>query len=163
MRNEWRIIEDFPNYFVNPLADVMNARNESLIRPSVVNSGVLSVVLFQGGIPHRRSLAKVVAETFVLKPTAWCNTPIHLDGERGNCQARNLMWRPRHIAIRYHRQVETFPTLQNPKPIINLDTGEIFPTIQHVAVRYGLIVNELVDCIIRGRPTWPDKLRFDFT
>jgi hypothetical protein len=164
MRNEWREIQDFPNYFVNPLAQIMNGRTESLlVATEESNYGSLSIVLFKGSHGYRRSLAKVVAFAFIAKPTHWCDTPIHLDGDRGNCVASNLMWRPRHIAVKYHRQQANLPIINNPKKVQNITTGEMFENVQEAARAHGLLIHDLVDYILNGTPSWPDKHRFIFT
>ncbi len=163
MRNEWHPIEEFPNYFVNPLAHVLHGKTGTLLKHTPVDYGVLTVVLFKGGHGSRRSLAKIVAGAFVTKPTHWCDTPIHLDGNRGNCEAVNLMWRPRHIAIKYHQQQANLPQLHNPHPVKNLTTGEVFENVQKAAQRHGLLIHDLVDYILESTPSWPDKHRFIFT
>lgn len=77
------------------------------------------------------------------------NAIIHLDGNRSNCEATNLMWRPRWYAIRYHRMFNEDPS--NASVMIQ-ETGEIFGTLRELCVKYGLYEGYTYLDVIRGEP-----------
>lgn len=83
-----------------------------------------------------KSVALLVAKEFLTRPrNSMYNTLIYLDGDKTNCAASNLMWRPRWYAVRYHKMFGETPI--NVSVIIQ-ETGETFATLRDLCVKYGL-------------------------
>lgn len=143
MRQEWRRIDDFDGYDVSEDGDVYNSFNEKLLTKTINQQGIPTVALvkdFIDGKQRRRSVPLLVAKAFLPDPPSeHFNTPIHLDGDRSNCRANNLTWRPRWFAIKYHQErcIEPFPNWVRPFEVI--ETGEIFDHPKPCAIRYGLL------------------------
>jgi len=119
------------------------------------------VTLRINGRTVTRSVAKMVSETFVVREKPWddpsiFNTPIHLDGNRINCGAWNLKWRPRNFAIEYHRQFLNDGFDNNVCPIEVMETGRIFKTVRDFCMYYG-VLNTTVLQTLRGiyLHVWP--------
>lgn len=92
--------------------------------------------LMKDDIRFTRSVALIVAEAYLAPPRNEAyNSIIHLDGDKGNCAANNLAWRPRWYAIRYHQMFNREP--MNVSVLIE-DTGEVFGTLREACVKYGL-------------------------
>ena len=92
----------------------------------------------------------MVADAFVDGKTDLFNTPIHLDGDRENCSAENLMWRPRWFAVQFHRQFQS-PEFYNESPrIFNVDTGEEYDSVRECCIDQGLYYNDVYRSYIHG-------------
>jgi NUMOD4 motif len=163
MLETWEIIEEFPDYMVSDLGRVANRSTGQLLTMSLVQYGVPTVGLMRDDKQHRRSVPMLVAKTFLpAPPREDFDTPIHLDGNRSNCKADNLMWRPRWFAIRFHRerrigQYEEWPVL-----VQNQNTGEVFRSIKECARVYGLLETELHLGIANKEPVFPEGAYFRF-
>lgn len=107
-----------------------------------------------------RSVAVLVAEAFLPRPRdpELNNAVIHRDGNRHNVRAKNLMWRPRGYAIRYHQQFDyyRFHRMLTPVgtqlPVIDIDTEEVFYNSTDCAIANGLLEVQLMLAITNERP-----------
>jgi hypothetical protein len=104
----WRQIYEFPGYSVSNMGRVRNDETGRIMALSRNQYGIVNVGLVLGRKQYKRSVALLVADAFL--PT-WesevFTSPIHLNGDRSDCRAENLMWRPRWFAAKYHRQFKT--------------------------------------------------------
>lgn len=100
----WEEILDFPGYAISDLGNVCHQESGKDVARLKNTRGVLYVHLNREGRQYSRSVAMLVAKHFDPPPYSRYDTIIHLDGDRMNCEARNLRWRPRSFAINYHRQ-----------------------------------------------------------
>src|SRR4051794_2006535 len=135
----WREIPDFPGYSVSNMGRVRNDDTRRIMALSRNQYGILYVGLTYGREQFKRSVAVLVADHFL--PTFESDafdTPIHLNGDRSDCRAENLMWRPRDFAIRFHKQFRNDRILVK-KTIEDLKTGERFRNSMAVAQRFGLL------------------------
>lgn len=99
--------------------------------------GIISVGLNRNGIQRKRSVSRLVAAAFLPEPKdPNFDTPIHLDGDRSNNRADNLMWRPRWFAIEYQQQ---FEHEEDGTPVKEVDSGIRFNSIREAAINYGLL------------------------
>jgi hypothetical protein len=89
------------------------------------------------------------------------DTPINLDGDRVNCQAVNLMWRPRWYAVQYAHQFKDPYDKPILVPVRAVDTGEEFENSLQAACRYGLLEREVVLSIINHTLAWPTYQQFE--
>lgn len=145
-KEQWEEIAEFPDYLVSNLGAVTNIKRggtELNGRPN--QYGHLRVGLVRDGVQYTRGLALIVAEAFVPKPHEHWNTPIHLDGDVANCRADNLMWRPRPIAIRFHRQfwIDDFH-INYQVQIVEINTGNKYESVKEACMAHGLYYYDVV-------------------
>src|SRR3954451_14748855 len=104
--DDWRPIDGFPGYSINPLGQVVRDSTGRLLVPRYNQYGVPYVGLMREWQQCSRSLPRLVARTFLSPPSEIFDTPIQLDGDPANCRVDNLMWRPRWYAVLYKRQFD---------------------------------------------------------
>lgn len=157
----WKKIPGYPDYSINPLGQVRHDKNERLVAPRLNQYGVPYVGLMRGWKQEIRSLARMVALTFLYIPSEIFNTPIQLDGNPLNVRLDNLMWRPRWYAVQYKRQFKK--RYDNPvnDPVHAIQEREVFKTSFEAAKRYGLLEREVVLSIINRTPAWPTYQQFE--
>lgn len=160
---EWRPVEGFPGYSVNPLGQVRRNANLRLLMPRFNEYDVPYVGLMRNWQQCIRSLPRLVAMAFLQRPTEIFDTPIQVDGDRSNCRVDNLMWRPRWYAVKYNRQFTDRYRYDNPldTPIRSIIDGEHFPDSLTAACRYGLLEREVVLSVLNRTPAWPTYQYFE--
>src|SRR5688572_8496873 len=101
----WAEIPSFEQYGISNYGAVRNPRGRYL-SAGRNQGGIAYVTLYKEGRPFNRALSPIVAGAFLEPPQhhSW-ETPIHLNGNRADVTAWNLMWRPRWFAIDYHQQI----------------------------------------------------------
>lgn len=160
-REEWDEIEEFPNYLVSNWGNVYNMKRGEMRRQFLTQRGYNAVTIFKDGRPYTRSVALLVAKSFVPNPDERrFDSIISLDGNRLECYFENLMWRPRPFAIRYHKQFDEKTFLTHRRPVRNVDTWERFPRLQDATMKYGLIFNHAFIAVCNGEMTWPTMQRY---
>lgn len=164
---DWLPVSEFPGYSVNPLGQVRNDETERLLFTRQNQFGVPYVRLTRDLRQHTRSLPRLVATAFVPQPSKFFDTPINLDGNRVDCRASNLAWRPRWYAILYTNQFrEEDPwRYEHPieVPIKDKDTGLVFPDSLSAACHNGLLEREVVLSILNNTVTWPTFQEFELS
>lgn len=138
MIERWEEIEGFPEYAVSDMGEVVSIKRDIVRRPSINAQGVYKVTLSRDGRLATRSVAVLVAEQFVEGKSELNDTVIHLDGDRSNCRADNLMWKPRWFAIKFHRQFLNPKFYEDYTPFYDLATGEEYHGLREAAMRHGL-------------------------
>jgi hypothetical protein len=132
----WADISGFDQYSISSQGRVRRNRDGRLMAISFTNGGIAFVSLSNGGRQYSKAVAPLVAEAFLEEPEDPCwDTPIHLNGDRSDNRAENLMWRPRWYAIYYHKDLVFYDGLD--KKVRDVDSGEVL-TIQEMAMKYGL-------------------------
>jgi hypothetical protein len=115
------------------------------------------------GKQYRRSVSGLVAQAFLDDPVREdFNTPIHLDGDRKNCRADNLEWRPRWFAVNYHKERLNPPFPKWTRDIRLMDTLEIFDNPSQAAVKYGLLERDIHKAIVQGLTVFPFNYEFQY-
>jgi len=115
----------------------------------------------RNGVQVNRSLPLLVASAFIKKDVDTFDTPINLNGDRADCRADNLMWRPRWFARRYNRQFKSAPLFRIDDPVYCVDTEELFPNSFEAACRYGLLESDVVKSIELMTYAWPTYQIFE--
>lgn len=159
--DDWKPVEGFPGYSVNSMGQVRRNATKRVIHPRVSQYGVAYVGLMRNWQQCIRSLPRLVARAFVQSPSEIFNTPIQLDGDPLNCQAVNLMWRPRWYAVQYKRQFQDRYANPIKVPVRSVGDGEKFPNSWTAAQRYGLLEREVVLSVVNRTPAWPTYQRFE--
>jgi hypothetical protein len=108
-----------------------------------------------------RSLPRLVAHTFLSRPSEIFDTPIQLDGDPTNCRVDNLMWRPRWYAVLYKRQFDERYDHPIDVPVHAIHEREQFPNSFAAACRYGLLEREVVLSVLNRTPAWPTYQYFE--
>ena len=106
---EWRKIPEFPNYSVSRSGEIRNDNYDRLLKPALTNNGGLYVGFFDKNGQHKRYLSPIVAEAFVVNQTGYepdidYDTPMHINGDKTDCSAVNLVWATRSQAVAHHRR-----------------------------------------------------------
>lgn len=154
-------IHDFPNYSISSYGRIINDVKEWPVRQSRTVRGSVKVGLYRDDKQHTRLVSKLVAETFVDGRTEIFDTPIHLDGDRTNNRADNLLWRPRNFAWKYSQQFEKSMTGHRVGPIREIGTSHIYENIIEVATTHGLLFKDVWRSIQMKEPTFPYKQQFE--
>jgi hypothetical protein len=157
----WVPIPDFPGYSVNSLGQVKQDNYDHFLVPHANQTFSIYVSLMRDGEQCQRALAPIVAKAFLDPPVPPFDTPINLDGDRWNCAADNLMWRPRWFAIQYHQQFKR--PYHNPieTPVKARGENEIFPDSFSAAIRYGLLERDVVLSVYNNTYAWPNYMIFE--
>jgi hypothetical protein len=149
----WVPLRDFPGY---SLSDEGRVRNDRFNKLRTINhqGGYANVAFFKNGRLSKRTLAYLVAQEFVQRPREHFNSLIYLDGDRRNCKASNLAWRPRWFALRHARQFSlTLPDY--PDKVRNIDTLQVYDTVWDVVFDKGVIYNDVVLSILNRTYVFP--------
>lgn len=158
----WVRLHDFNRYSVSDMGRVRNDVTGRIMGVRRNKHGVYYVGLIHedSGIQKTRSLASLVATEFVPNPQNF-TTPIHLDGQRGNNQADNLLWRPFWFATVYQAQF-LHPHLDLSTPVINKDTKEWQPNIWTACITHGLLEKDLHLAIMNRTFVYPTYQYWEF-
>ena len=134
---EWRELRDYPGYTINEYGVVMNMKRDRPVHPRFNRQGYLMLGLFKDRVQYTKSVAFLVADTFIEPdPNPRYNSVIHLNGDRSDCRAINLMWRPRRFATTYHRMFDDEPYRIGVRvPEINRS----YSSLRDFCTTYGLI------------------------
>lgn len=164
--NEWVPIEEFPDHSLNPEGEIINNISGDFRRPSRNQQGIVMVNFTNHYQQRVRSLAVLVAKTFLSREGVpdHFNTPIHLNGDKSDCRASNLAWRPRWFAVMYHKQF-SFDHFMEPRfniPIQLIETGEVFDNTWDAAMKYGMLEVDIAIGTANGTPVPLQYYHFDF-
>lgn len=143
MKERWHELDEFPDYAVSNFGEVTNIKSGMPRKTSINQQGIVKISLYQGRELITRSVAVMVAEGFCEGQTEFFNTPIHLDGDRENCRADNLMWRPRWFAVQYHRQFQNDVFHKMDVHIEELSSGKEYYSVKEACMDLGLYYNDV--------------------
>lgn len=144
------IVDKFPNYRVDINGAVSRGPwFERELKHARNREGVSFVTLYsepvdgQPGVRHIRSVARLVAETFLDPPHHPAfDTPTHRNGDRSDCRASNLVWRPRWFAINFHRQWYDGWSEQV-APFHNVTTGRAYKSLRECAEEEVVLMEDV--------------------
>lgn len=138
MVKKWKELDEFPDYAVSNEGDIHNIKTGMPRRMSVNQQGIVKISMYKNGNELvTRSVAVLVASAFCEGQSLVFNAPIHLDGDKHNCKASNLMWRPRWFAVLYHRQFQS-PEFHNSNVhILEENTGKEYYSIKEACMDLG--------------------------
>lgn len=159
--NEWVPLSNFPGYSISPLGRVVNDATGEQLHVRVNQYGVAYVGMMRNGAQITRSLALLVARTFIPQPNPIFDTPINLNGDRRNCHVENLAWRPYWYARFYNAQFKhrySHPILV---PVKAVGEREVFSDSLAAASYYGLLEREVVLSVLNHTVTWPTFQQFE--
>ncbi|QGJ88065.1 HNH endonuclease [Gordonia phage Avazak] len=151
----WTPLREFPNYVINSEGILKQVDTGSIKTNRVNNYGDLIVNLYREGRPYTRKVSLLVAQSYLGEPRNEAfNSVIHLNGDKTDCNAINLAWRPRWFVVAYNQMFENNP--------INVSvrikqTGEIFGTLREACVKYGMVESAAYLCAQDGSSVFPTK------
>lgn len=145
MKEEWRNISGLGGYKISSSGRVKSP-DGSILRPFITTNGYKKINI------HGKHLYvhRIVAEAFV--PNAEHLPQVnHIDHDKANNCYGNLEWvsnseNMKHALANRVARVQTNAR----RPVINIDTGEIFDNLRTAAKAYGINHNTLYQHI-RGR------------
>lgn len=160
----WRVIQEFPNYEISNLGNVLNLRTERLMRTSNTGFGHVKITLVSeyDGKRYTRSVAQMVAKEFVSPPNALCDHLVILDGDFENVCADNLVWRPRGFAWKYtHQLKEHQPVYYRNLMVRNLLNDEVYGSIIEAGMSEGLLFDDVWRSTYTGDRIFPHGSVFE--
>jgi hypothetical protein len=159
----WGEIKGFPGYSVSDLGHVRNDETGRVLTILRNQYGTCYVGLTKGRKQHRRSLAQLVAQTFVPNPRAKDSFDglIHLNNDKANNRADNLLWRPHWFVVKYLIQANRGP-IGSDKPVLEIKHHEIYPNTWEASLAFGLIERDLIGSIVNRTFTWPTFQEFRY-
>lgn len=140
---QWHELEEFHDYAVSDLGEIHNIKSGMPRRTSINQNGIVKISLYQGRELITRSVAVMVADAFCEGKSEFFNTPIHLDGDRENCRADNLMWRPRWFAVQYHRQFLSPEFHDSDVHLVEINSGREYYSNRQACMELGLYYNDV--------------------
>lgn len=158
----WRTIPDFPKYDLSNEGRIYNEETRRVLKPSSMQQQLI-IRLERDGLWFTRSVPRLVAKSWVENTFSRIfDTVMHLDGDRHNCVAKNLVWRPRWFVIEYHRQFSYPPILWGGRPIMLVESGEVYETAREFSVKYGILEKDILYHLqtIGGRQVPPYNFTF---
>lgn len=159
----FRVIPQFPDYAVSSLGRVQNVHTGRDMKINPNTRGIPIVGMMFNGTQYKRSVPLMVAQAFLESPIHESfDSVIHLDTDRDNCRASNLMWRPHWFVVQYHRQFHVTGALKFLKPLRCPETKEWFRDSAHMAMTYGLLERDIVSSYVNGDMIWPTKYTVDY-
>lgn len=160
----WITIPEFSNYEISNLGRVGNISTNYIMRTSLTNHGHVKITLKSDWSNERftRSVARMVAESFIDKPNWMCDQVIILDGDFSNVIMDNLAWRPRWYAWKYTRQLKTEQPLHYKNlPVHNIITDVYYNSIVEAGIREGLLFDDIWRSTYTGVPLFPNGSIFE--
>lgn len=153
-----RQIPGFPNYLVTISGEVLSANRDNMpVAHNINQRGIAHVGLYRHNRLYRRSVARLVADAFLQDPPfEHYDTIIHLDGDRPNCHADNLMWRPRWFSFEYHVQ---YNGNWGDFPVEVPEWNEWYDHCFDFCMSYGALVRHVIDSLVHAKPVpllWVD-------
>lgn len=156
MSENWSTVDIFPQYEVSDLGRVRNKQSEFCLSPNPNQYGALKLNLMRDNEKFTVGLNHIVARAHIESPMREdFDTIIHLDGDRMNCKASNLMWRPRYFAVRYHEQFSYESFERAVTPVQDRKTGRVYARIQDAVMEHGLIYQEILVSVHMNTYVWP--------
>lgn len=158
----WVPLLDYPGYSVSNQGRIRNDKRDTVLTLVTREYGRTIVGLNKDGMQVKRSVSKLVAETFLRPPkNPNFNTAIHFDGNFSNCRADNMDWRPRWFAMRHAIQfrggIRSYGA-----PVVEVETEEVFNNAWGPVLKYGLLYNEVLDAIQYKTYVWPTMQFFEW-
>lgn len=159
----WTPLDEFPRYSVSDLGRVRNDSSTRIMSPFKTGGGHVHVGLVKDGSQFNRSVAKLVAQSFLKLPNdSWSlPTPINLNGDKEDCRASNLMWRPRWFALKFTQQFDAAWTPV--APIRSRDTGIVFQDVWNELIMIsGLLFSDIIESVSNRTYVFPTFERFEW-
>lgn len=87
----WKVIDEYPNYSVSDFGNVRNNKRGKLLNPSRNTWGYYAVNLHKNGIGRRMTVHRLVAISFIPNPLNKKEVN-HISGNKHDNSVKNLEW-----------------------------------------------------------------------
>jgi len=164
MKEEWVTIPEFTMYNISSFGRVFNNRTQKIMKTSHTPHGHVKITLRSDWSSERftRSVAKIVAECFVLPPNILCDAVVILDGNLDNVAAENLVWRPRWFEWKYTRQLkENQPLQYHNLYVYDKIYEQEYDSVIHAGMSVGLLFVDIWRSTYMGNPIFPTGSIFE--
>lgn len=158
----FKAIPGFPDYMVGSHGKIYNHKRSTWPLYTPTQNGDLTVGLTYDGVQYRRSVKVLVAEAHVPGKSVEFDTPILLDGDKGNLRADNIEWRPRWFAWRYSQQFDNPPQWAYSGPVYEIHTGQMFESVIEAAIATGSLMSDIRHSFLHKKPVFPHNALFAF-
>ena len=102
---EWVDIHGYEPYQVSNRGEIRKTLPElKYIHTRPLPDGSMGVKLYAHGRSNQFLVRRLVAEAFCERKTFQDDSVLHLDGDKRNCNADNLAWRPRWFVWKWTNQ-----------------------------------------------------------
>lgn len=156
---EWVSLEGagFPGYELSNDGRVRNERTERVLKTSANQEGIVRVGLMKRdeGRQATVSLVRLVACMFVSGRSASFDTPIQLNGDRNDCNYKNVMWRPRWFAVKFFNQFEESSEPIYKSKIYDVESSREYQDSREAASKNGLLEEDILKSVVNGSPCFP--------
>lgn len=125
MREEWKIIDEAPNYEVSNLGRIKTIKTGRIRKLTLTNAGYVQIGLFQNGKIIYRLVHRLVAKAFIPNPNN-LNEVNHKDFNKQNNTVANLEWVDHRTNMMYNWKEP------NPNKMMN----EIMKAVKAVLNKY---------------------------
>ena len=165
---EWRIIEEFPNYYISNLGEVKN-KNNKILKQNNNLYGYKRIGLYKDGEQYFRYIHRLVAFAF-LTSADMSYVVNHKDEDKANNCVDNLEWISRcdntNYGTRNQRVSEKLKGRQltdehknnlrnsaKKRRVLNIDTGEIFNSLKEAGESVNLTYQAVAAVCRKTRPS----------
>lgn len=151
MKERWLPMPNNPRYQISNYGNIKSlsynkSGKEKLLKKFLTKYGYETVSIQENGKSKTKWVHRLVAELFIPNPE---NKPQvnHIDGNKSNNRADNLEWATGSENVQHYYYVLKGRTKKIPsgrkigwqrKPVICVETGEIFPSIRSAAESIGV-------------------------
>lgn len=158
----WRSIPGYSAYSVSNFGRVHHNKRTRDMRISYQLSGHAKVALIDDyGERRTRSVAILVAEAFLERPTPYSDHVIVKDGKYWNLAAWNLAWRPRGFAFLYAYQFRRkHPAYYRSLPVRNVSQDAEYECIIVAGITEGRLFDDIWRSTWAGDRIFPYNARF---
>lgn len=160
MSEAWRDISGYEGlYQVSDQGRVRNARSGRVLKPGAGHNGYYMVRLSRNNYAWTQRVNRLVAAAFIPNPK---NLPQvnHKNGIKTDNRVENLEWcTASHNQLHRHRVLGQ--PADNCKPILCIETGQVFPSMTAAAQSLGLHLGN-VSRVCAGKRAHTQNLHFKF-
>lgn len=149
---EWRLIKGFENYLISSNAIIKNIKTGRIIKGSLNNKGYIRVDLCVNGKRIVRSMHRLMAETFLPNPDNK-ESVNHINGIKSDNRLENLEWCTQQENMQ-HAYMVLDVKQHNIRPVIRLDTQEVFESISDAARKIGGTPEGIIKVCKKQRRTY---------
>lgn len=134
MHNRWTALEEYEDYEITPQGDIRHIRYQKPLNHNLNQRGhpFVNIRNSSEGRTQSKSVAQLVAETFLSRVGPGLDSVIHRDGDFSNVNVENLAWGTRSHAICYHKEIVD-PRFREYRPILEAKTNREYGSLYEAA------------------------------
>lgn len=133
MKEQWKVIEGYPNYEVSSLGRVRNIKTGRVLRLGITNKGYQQVGLYLNGKNKFQLIHRLVASAFIPNPECMSNIN-HINGIKTDNRVENLEWVTVSENIKHAYKTGLNTRIQ---PCRCVETGQEFESLTQASIYFG--------------------------